>query len=67
MQKFPGTAGEATRVPATRCIFVSGTDLAAFVGAAKSADVLTIWSFGSARYSVAVRPVYPDESGCPAA
>jgi hypothetical protein len=62
----PGTAGEATKVTMTRCLVVTGSDLEAFLAAAKTANSLTLWTYGANRYSVLVRPLYPDETGCPA-
>ena len=63
----PGTGGEAAQVPGTRCLVVTGPDLAAFLASAKSANALTVWTSGAGRYSVSVRPLYPDETGCRAA
>jgi hypothetical protein len=62
----PGTAGEATKAPQTRCLVLTGPDLEAFLAIAKTANGLTIWTYGAGRYSVMVRPLYPDETGCPA-
>jgi hypothetical protein len=62
----PGIAGEAATVPQTRCLIVSGSDLETFQTIARTANTQTIWSFGAGRYSVYVRPLYPDEKGCPA-
>ena len=62
----PGTAGEATKLPQTRCLVVTGSDLEAFLTVARKANTLTIWTYGAGRYSVSVRPLYPDETGCPA-
>ena len=62
----PGTAGEATKVPKTRCLVVTGSDQATFLTIAKTANSQTVWSFGTSSYSVLVRPLYPDETGCPA-
>jgi len=61
----PGTAGEAVKVPKTRCLVVTGSDLATFLTVARTANTMTIWSYGAGRYSVFVRPLYPDETGCP--
>jgi hypothetical protein len=63
----PGTSGEATKVPKTRCLVVTGSEQASFLTIAKTANSQTLWSFGANSYSVLVRPLYPDESGCPAA
>ena len=62
----PGTAGEATKLAKTRCLVVTGSDLEAFLTVARTANTLTTWTFGAGRYSVFVRPLYPDETGCPA-
>jgi hypothetical protein len=62
----PGTAGEATKLPKTRCLVGTGSDLEAFLTVARTANTLTIWTYGAGRYSVSVRPLYPDETGCPA-
>jgi len=62
----PSSAGEPMKAPNTRCIVVTGPDLATFLAIAKTANTLTLWTYGTSRYSVRVRPLYPDESGCPA-
>jgi hypothetical protein len=62
----PATAGEAAFVPQTRCLVLTGSDLEAFRQVALTADTLTLWTYGPNRYAVYVRPLYPDESGCPA-
>jgi hypothetical protein len=62
----PGTAGEATKTPSTRCLVLTGSDLQTFIAAAKTANALTLWTYGTDRYSVLVRPLYPEETGCPA-
>lgn len=46
------------------CLAVTGTDLATFLDAARAATPATIWTAASGDYSVQVRPLYPDESGC---
>ena len=63
----PGTAGQTTQVPNTRCLLVTGPDLAAFMAVARTANALTVWTSGTGRYSVSVRPLYPEETGCPTA
>lgn len=60
----PATAGQTTTVPSARCVVVTGPDLATFLAAAKQATVITIWTHGTAEYSVAVRPLFPDETTC---
>ena len=41
-------------------------DLTAFLAAAKTETAGTIWKAPSGEYSVSVRPLYPEESGCAA-
>jgi hypothetical protein len=60
----PATGGQPTLVEGTRCILVQGTDLAKFLAVAKNANALTVWTAPSGRYTVQVRPLYPEESGC---
>jgi len=50
--------------PGTTCLALAGADLAAFTALAKSANALSAWVAPSGRYSVAVRPLLPDENGC---
>jgi hypothetical protein len=59
------TTGVPTRIPGTRCLAVSGSDLEAFTTAARTANALTVWTAPSGRYSLSVRPLLPDETGCP--
>ena len=60
----PATAGEQIGNATFRCIALGGVDLAAFVTVAKTANGLTVWKASSGRYSVLIRPNFPDESGC---
>jgi hypothetical protein len=60
----PATAGQTTDTEGIRCLLLSGSDLAAFMTVATTANNATIWTAPSGRYSVSVRPLYPDESGC---
>ena len=60
----PGTVGVPTSNPGLLCVALTGNDLEAFLAVAKTANALTVWTFGDGRYSVSVRPLYPDESGC---
>ncbi len=60
----PATAGKSTTASDTRCIAISGADLASFLSVAQTANATTIWTAPSGRYNVSVRPLYPDESGC---
>jgi hypothetical protein len=62
----PTTAGEAASVPQTRCLVLTGSELELFRTVALTADTLTLWTYGPNRYAIYVRPLYPDESGCPA-
>jgi hypothetical protein len=62
----PAMAGEATQRPGIRCVLLTGPDLATFLTTARTANLITVWTFGADRYSVMVRPLYPDETGCPA-
>jgi len=63
----PATAGGTTLVDGVRCLAVKGADLATFLAAAQTATSVTIWKAPSGEYTVSVRPLYPEESGCPAA
>jgi hypothetical protein len=67
----PATAGQPAVVgslnASLRCIALTGTDLAAFLAVARTANSATIWKAASGRYAVSVRPLYPEESGCPSA
>ena len=60
----PATAGQATDTDGIRCMLLTGNDLAAFMTVATTANSTTRWTAPSGRYSVSVRPLYPDESGC---
>ena len=60
----PATGGTSTGIEGLRCIALTSTELAAFTTVAKTANGLTVWTYGGGRYSVSVRPLYPDESGC---
>jgi len=62
----PGTVGVPTRNPGLLCLALTGNDLKAFLAVAKTANALTVWTSGGGSYSVSVRPLYPDESGCAA-
>ncbi len=61
----PATVGQPTTVPQTSCIPLSGTDLATFLTVARTANAMSLWTYGTVRYAVSVRPLYPDESSCP--
>ena len=61
----PATAGSPARYNSNyRCLAIAGTDLATFLAAAQTANAITIWKAPSGKYSLMVRPLYPDESGC---
>jgi hypothetical protein len=60
----PATAGQDSAVPGTRCVVVTGPDLAAFTAAAKQATTITRWIHATVEYSVMVRPLLPDETTC---
>lgn len=62
----PATAGQTTAVAGIRCVVVSGGDLTAFMTVARNATAATLWAAPSGRYSVSLRPLYPEETGCPA-
>jgi hypothetical protein len=58
--------GAGTQVrPGTSCLALAGAELAAFTAVAKTANALTVWVAPSGRYSIGVRPLLPDETGCP--
>jgi hypothetical protein len=61
----PGTGGEPTRFPETRCFLLAGSDLERFKAAAQAADRGTVWTHGADSYLVKSRPLFPDETGCP--
>jgi hypothetical protein len=50
----------------TRCGVVEGTDLAATMPLFKQATQLARWTSGTTAYQLKLRPMLPDESGCPA-
>lgn len=49
-----------------RCGVVSGDELATLRPAVQSSNELTVWRSGAAEYQLILRPLLPDESGCPA-
>lgn len=57
-----GTAGSPEGY---RCGTVSGDGWDALRRAARRANELTPWTDGGRRFSIIVRPLLPDESGCP--
>jgi hypothetical protein len=60
----PAKVAQQTAVPGTTCVAVIGADVATFEAAARNADGQTVWTYGSARYSLGVRPMFPNETGC---
>lgn len=52
--------------PAMRCGVVAGDDLATLRPALEAANQLTFWRSGGQTWSLVLRPLLPDESGCPA-
>jgi len=61
-----GEPFRATAEPAMRCGVASGDDLATLRPALESANQLTYWRSGGETWSLILRPLLPDESGCPA-
>jgi hypothetical protein len=60
----PMATGEATSFPDLVCVLLGGADLTSFVEVATTANAQTVWTYGTGRYSVRVRPLFPHESGC---
>jgi hypothetical protein len=61
-----GEFGEPTDLPpGTRCGTVSGEDLEDLLPAVRRANELTIWRSGGDTFGLVLRPLLPDESGCP--
>jgi hypothetical protein len=60
----PARIWEQTTNPSTMCVALTGTDLATFTAVARTVTSGTIWTYGSARYAVNVRPMYPNETSC---
>ncbi|MCU0504184.1 MAG: hypothetical protein MUE82_00190 [Chloroflexi bacterium] len=52
--------------PAMRCGVVAGDDLATLRPALEAANQLTYWRSGGETFSLILRPLLPEESGCPA-
>lgn len=59
--------GTATNRYGLRCMALTGSDLQAFMPMARTANAITVWKAPSGKYSVSVRPLLPEETGCPAA
>jgi hypothetical protein len=62
-----GEPFRATAEPAMRCGVVTGDDLATIRPALESANQLTYWRSGGETWSLVLRPLLPDETGCPTA
>ena len=63
--RWPGPALPGEPVgPDLGCTVATGEQAPAGVAAAQAADTLTPWADGTATWSVAVRPLLPDETGC---
>lgn len=64
-------AGFGTPLPALiqgqRCGVVSGSDLELLTPLLEKANTLTSWTDGGETFGIAVRPLLPDEEGCPTA
>lgn len=54
-----------TNLEGTRCGVVTGGDLVTLLPALRDANDLTLWQSGSESYRLTLRPLLPDESGCP--
>jgi hypothetical protein len=50
----------------TRCAAVTGANLAKLLPAVQNSNELTVWRSGGKSYQLVLRPLLPDESGCPA-
>ena len=60
----PASAEPVGLAQGVSCLAVTGTDLTTFLNAAKTATSATVWTAPSGDYSIQVRPLYPNESGC---
>jgi hypothetical protein len=60
-----GEPFRATAEPSMRCGVVTGDDLATIRPALESANQLTSWRSGGETWSLILRPLLPDEAGCP--
>lgn len=57
------TIGQPTDL-GDRCAVLEGADLDAVLPLAERANTLTPWTDGGERYTIAFRPLLPDETGC---
>ena len=59
------TAGApVSNQPGTRCVVVEGAQLESVLPAIRASNALTPWTSGGATWSLRLRPLLPDESGC---
>lgn len=56
--------GQPSRPESFRCATVGGEELEALLAAARQANQLSPWNSAGATYTVVLRPLLPDESGC---
>jgi len=64
---WPGPALPGTRLSATvdvSCVTATGAEAEAVVAAARKANAATPWTSGGKQWSVQLRPILPDETGC---
>jgi hypothetical protein len=59
-----GSFGAVGQLAGARCGVVSGKDLGALLPLARRANQLTPWTSDGNRWSLVMRPLLPDESGC---
>jgi len=57
--------GQPSQPESYRCGTVEGADLDLLLEAAQKANQLSPWTSGGKTYTVILRPLLPDESGCP--
>jgi hypothetical protein len=60
----PVTVDLPSTNPRFGCISLSGSAVAAFIAAARTATKETLWTAFGHTYSILVRPLFPEESGC---
>jgi hypothetical protein len=60
----PATVDLPASDPSFGCISLSGADVATFIAAAMAATKETLWTAFGHAYTILVRPLYPEESGC---
>ncbi|HET9140343.1 hypothetical protein, partial [Actinophytocola sp.] len=63
--EWPGPAlpGESIG-PETGCVVATGDQARAVMAAARDASAATPWRSGGKTWTVALRPLLPDETGC---